>query len=142
MLGSRLEPKWLRTLFSTVPQMALKDDVTRWQKTNRMGICLGDSESDCFTNLRFADDVLLFSTSLVQLLKMMCDFKQRRKFSATNVQTEGEKWRSTALKLRYSLRARVRNILGKRLSFSNRKQQRSKVESEPPGHRSTDTNRT
>ena len=25
-----------------------------------MGICLGDNESDCLTNLRFADDVLLF----------------------------------------------------------------------------------
>ena len=63
-------------LFNIVLQMALKDDVTRWQKTKGMGICLGDSESDCFTNLRFADDVLLFSTSQVQLQKMMCDFKQ------------------------------------------------------------------
>ena len=41
-----------------------------------MGICSGDSESDCFTNLRVADDVLLFSTSQVQLQKMMCDIKQ------------------------------------------------------------------
>ena len=41
-----------------------------------MGICFGDSESDCLTYLRFADDVLLFSASLVQLQKMMCDFKQ------------------------------------------------------------------
>ena len=28
------------------------------------------------TNVRFADDVLLFSTSLAQLQKKMCDFKQ------------------------------------------------------------------
>ena len=61
---------------NTVLQMALKDDVTRWQKIKGMGICLGDSESDCLTHLRFADDVLLFSTSLVQLQKMLCDFKQ------------------------------------------------------------------
>ena len=54
--------------------MALKDDVERWQKS--MGFRLGDYESDCLTNLRFADDVFLFSTSLVQLQKMMCDFKQ------------------------------------------------------------------
>ena len=54
-------------LFNTVLQMALKDDVTRWHKTKGMGICLGDSWSDCFTNLRFADDVLLFATSLEQL---------------------------------------------------------------------------
>ena len=38
---------------------------------------MGDYESDFLTNLRFADDVLLFSASLVQLQKKMCDFKQR-----------------------------------------------------------------
>ena len=32
--------------------------------------------TDCVTNLCFGDDALLFSTSLVQLQKMMCDFKQ------------------------------------------------------------------
>ena len=63
-------------IFNTALQMTLKDDVTRWQKIKGVGICLGDSESDCLTNLCFADDVLLFSTSLVQLQKMMCDFKQ------------------------------------------------------------------
>ena len=30
---------------------------------------------DCLTNLRFADDVLLFSTSLGKLRDMLCDFK-------------------------------------------------------------------
>ena len=40
-----------------------------------MGKCLGDFESHCLTNLRFADDVLLFSTSPQQLQKMMCYFK-------------------------------------------------------------------
>ena len=59
------------TKFNTVLQMALKDDVERWQKSKGMGVRLGDNESDCLTNLRFADDVLLFSTSLVQLLKML-----------------------------------------------------------------------
>ena len=64
-------------LFNTVLQMALKDDVTRWQKLQGMGTCLGGSESHCFANLRSADDVLLFSTSLEQLQKMMMgDFKQ------------------------------------------------------------------
>ena len=57
------------SLFNNVLQMALKDDVTRWQKTKGIGMYLGDSESDCFTNLRFAGDVLLFSTSQVQLQK-------------------------------------------------------------------------
>ena len=50
-------------LFNTVLQMALKDDVKRWQKSECMGIRLGDHESYCLTNLRFADDVFLFSTS-------------------------------------------------------------------------------
>ena len=63
-------------LFNTVLQMALKDDVERWEKSKGMGIRQGDHESDCLTNLRFADDVLLFSASLVQLQKIMCDFKK------------------------------------------------------------------
>ena len=41
-----------------------------------MGICLDDAESDCLTTLRFAEHVLLFSTSLEQLERMMCEFKQ------------------------------------------------------------------
>ena len=45
-------------------------------KDKGIGICVRDSESDRLTNLRFADDVLLFSTSLKQLRKMMCDLKQ------------------------------------------------------------------
>ena len=39
-------------------QVALKDDRINWQRKG-MGIRLGDSVSDCLTNLRFADDVLL-----------------------------------------------------------------------------------
>ena len=35
------------------------------------------SQIDCLTNLRFADDVLLFATSLAQLQRMLCDFKRR-----------------------------------------------------------------
>ena len=47
------------------------------------------------------DDVLLFSTSQVQLQKMMSD--RVLEFPATKVQTEGKNWRSTILKLRYYL---------------------------------------
>ena len=56
--------------------MALKDDVERWQQSKGMVVRLGDHESDCLTNLRFADDVLLFSISMVQLQKLTCDWKQ------------------------------------------------------------------
>ena len=77
-------------LFSTVLQMAMKDDVDRWQRTTRMGKPLGNQESDCLTNLRFADDVLLFSTSLVQLQKMMCDFKKNTENVGLKIHPEME----------------------------------------------------
>ena len=41
-----------------------------------MEIYLSDHERDCLTNLRFADDVLLFATPKEQLQKMLCDFKK------------------------------------------------------------------
>ena len=41
-----------------------------------MGIYLGDHDHDCLTNLRFADDVMLFATFKEQIRKMMCDFKK------------------------------------------------------------------
>ena len=36
----------------------------------------GDLQTDYLANLRIADDVLLFSTSLEQLRSMMCDLKK------------------------------------------------------------------
>ena len=59
-------------LFNAVLQLALKNNLANWQRKG-MGIRLGDSESDCLTNLRFADDVLLFVTSMEQLQRMLCD---------------------------------------------------------------------
>ena len=54
---------------------SLKDDIQRWQKKKGMGIYLIDHDHDCFTNLRFADDVLLFASFDEQLQKMF-DFKK------------------------------------------------------------------
>ena len=62
-------------LFNTVLQKALEDDIPRWQKKKGMGIYPSDNEYDCFTNMRFADDVLLL-TSKEQLQKMSCEFKR------------------------------------------------------------------
>ena len=56
-------------LFNIVLQVALKDDLRRWQMKNGMGICLGDNDHDCLTNLRFADDILLFASTKEQLQK-------------------------------------------------------------------------
>ena len=50
-------------LFNTVLQNSLKEVTQRWQKKKRMGIYLSDQDHDCLTNLRFADDVRLFTTS-------------------------------------------------------------------------------
>ena len=41
-----------------------------------MGIYLSDHDHDCLTNLRFADDVMLFATSKEQIRKMLCEFKK------------------------------------------------------------------
>ena len=63
-------------LFNTVLQYSLKDEIQRWQKKKGMGIYLSDHDRDCLTNLRFADDMLLFATSTEQLRKMLCEFKK------------------------------------------------------------------
>ena len=41
-----------------------------------MGIYLSDHDHDCLTNLRFADDVMMFATSKEQIRKMLCEFKK------------------------------------------------------------------
>ena len=61
-------------LFNTVLQYSLEENLKSWQE-NKKGIRLSDATEDCLTNLRFADDVLLFSTSLKKLRDMLCDFK-------------------------------------------------------------------
>ena len=64
------------SLFNGVLQNSLKDVTQCWQKKKGVGIYLSDHDHDCLTNLRFADDVLLFVTSKEQLQKMLYDFKR------------------------------------------------------------------
>ena len=47
----------------------------RGQRCDSQG-CLSDHDRDCLTNLRFADDVMLFATSKEQLRKMVHEFKK------------------------------------------------------------------
>ena len=61
-------------LFNTVLQYSLENDLKRCQEKQK-GIRLSDKTEDCLTILRFADDVLLFSTSLERLREMLCEFK-------------------------------------------------------------------
>ena len=74
--GSKQGDPLSSLLFNTVLQYSLKDEIQRWQKKKGMGIHLSDHDHDCLTNLRFADDVMLFATSKEQIRKMMCDFKK------------------------------------------------------------------
>ena len=63
-------------LFNKILQKRLEEYVPRWQENGRMGICLSDNDHDCFTNMRFAADVLHFASSKEQLQKMLCKFKR------------------------------------------------------------------
>ena len=63
-------------LFNTVLQHSLKDEIQRCRKKKGMGKYLSDHDHDCLTNLRFADDVMMFATSKEQIRKMMCEFKR------------------------------------------------------------------
>ena len=62
-------------LFNTTLQKALEEDIPRWQKKKGMGIYLSDNDHDCFTNMRFVDDVLLLASSEEQQQKMLHEFK-------------------------------------------------------------------
>ena len=74
--GSKQGDPMSSLLFNTVLQYSLKNEIQRWQKTKGMGIYLSDQERDCLTNLRFADDVMLFATSKEQLRNMMYELKK------------------------------------------------------------------
>ena len=74
--GSKQGDPMSSLLFNTVLQYSLKNEIQQWQKKKGMGIYLSDHDRDCLTNLRFADDVMLFATSKEQIRKMMCVFKK------------------------------------------------------------------
>ena len=63
-------------LYNTVLQKALGKTFRAVKKKRGMGIYLSDNDHDCLTNMRFADDVLLFASSTKQLQKMLCEFKR------------------------------------------------------------------
>ena len=81
--GSKQGDPMSSLLFNTVLQCALKNVIQRWQKKKGMGIYLSDQERDCLTNLRFADDVMLFTNSKEQIRNMMCEFKRCNRESGT-----------------------------------------------------------
>ena len=110
-------------LFNTVLQKALEDDFPRWQKKEGMGIYLSGNDHDCLTNMRFADDVLLFASSKEQLQKCYANsrgvlkkwdsgsIQGRRKFSATKARTSDQNLRSMT-KVEITDKRRKHEILG------------------------------
>ena len=74
--GSKQGDPMSSLLFNTVLQYSSKDEIQRWQKKKGMGICLSDQDRDCLTNLRFADDMMLFTTSKEKLRNRMFEFKK------------------------------------------------------------------
>ena len=65
-----------------------------WQE-NKKGIRLSDKTEDCLTNLRFADDVLLFSTTLGKLREMLCDFKTSTEGVGLGIHPDKTKYSAT-----------------------------------------------
>ena len=103
-------------LFNTALQNSLKDDIQRRQKKKGMGIYLSDNDHDCLTNLRCADDVLLFASSKKQLQKLLCEFKRSAEKVSLRIHPEKTKilsnqsslssdtkkiWKSMSLKSKY-----------------------------------------
>ena len=74
--GSKQGNPWSSQLFNSVLQVALQDDLRTWRK-KRVGITYEEDHRHCISNLKFAEDVLLQSTSLDQLKKMLTDFKKK-----------------------------------------------------------------
>ena len=61
-------------LFNTVLQFSLENVLKRWQQKQK-SIKLSDKKEDCLTNLRLADEIFRFSTSLEKLREMLCEYK-------------------------------------------------------------------
>ena len=93
-----------------------------------MGIYLSDQNRDCLTNLRFADDVMLFATSREQIQKMLCEFKKatekvgftltRRRFSAT---------RAPSIRTQKDILKSVENLVPPTRDIGNQEQNQSSL---------------
>ena len=122
-----------------------------------MGIYLSDHDHDCLTNLRFADDVLLFETSKEQLQKCCaisrkCTEKvglrihpEKKKIlskqSSLSSDTKKKKCKSMTLNRNPDKRCK-REILGPDDYVPATRRPKSRIESGQPGRRFTSTGRS
>ena len=75
--GSKQGDPMSSLLFNTVLQCSLKKrKYNDGKRRKEWEFTLSDQERDCLTNLRFADDVMLFATSKEQIRNMMYEFKK------------------------------------------------------------------
>ena len=146
--GSKQGDPMSSLLFNTVLQYALKNVIQRWQKKKGMGIYLSDQERDCLTNLRFADDVMLFATSKEQIRSMMCEFKDATEKVGLRIHPDKTKILSNQSNMNYDTKRYIKigemsieilaksesmKYLGQRISFpptrdsGNQKQDQSSL---------------
>ena len=101
-------------LFNTFLQYSLKDDIQRWQKKKGMGIYLSNNDHDCLTNLRFADDVLLLSSSKEHLRKMLYEFSATR---ASSTRTQKKELKIEDMKIEILTRSESVKYLVQKISI-------------------------
>ena len=132
-------------LFNTVLQNSLKEVTQRWQKKKGMGIHLSDHDHDCLTNLRFADDVLLFATSKDQLQKMLYEFKESTEkvlsYQSSLCSETKKEVQIDDIKIGILARSESVRYVGQLITFSNRKRPKSRIVSGQLGRRFTNTGR-
>ena len=88
--GSKQGDPMSSLLFNTVLQYALKNVIQRWQTKKGMGA----------TNLRFADDVMLFATSKEQIPIMMYEFRKATEKVGLRIHPDKRMIQSTQRKMR------------------------------------------
>ena len=121
--GSKQGDPMSSLLFNTVLQYSLKDEIQRWQKKKGMGIYLSDHDHDCLTNLRFADDVMLFATSKEQMRNMMYEFKKATEKVGLRIHPEKTKILSNQSNMNSNTKRYIKakdesvKYLGQRISF-------------------------
>ena len=101
---------------------------------------MSDATEDCLTNLRFADDVLLFSTSLDKLREMLCEFKTSTEAVGLGIHPDKTKILSNQdkikakeitvdnIKIEILEKQPARDTLDRRSRSKNRKQRQSKTD--------------
>ena len=155
--GSKQGDPMSSLLFNTVLQCSLKDEIQRWQKKKGMGIYLSDRDRDCLTNLRFADDMMLFATSKEQIRKMIYEFKKATEKVGLRIHPDKTKILCNQSTINSNTKRHIEvgemsieilsknesvNIWARESRSTNKRHWKSRAESEQPGRPSTNTDKS